>query len=99
MCDEWCCIGTAALSPPLIVTSPETKGRRSRGGEKNPAARAVDASFYQHTHAHTQCLYASTYTAAPLYQCKHMTTDIKAHTHMHTRSHPDNLYLTAVCIC
>lgn len=30
MCDEWCCIGTAALSPPLIVTSPETKGRRSR---------------------------------------------------------------------
>lgn len=66
------------------------KGKEKQGGWKescSKSSRCFLLSTHTRTHAHTQCLYASTYTAAPLYQCKHMTTNIKAHTHTCTLAH------------
>lgn len=103
MCDEWCCTGTAGLSPPLIVTSLETKKRKKAvgGGGKHPAAQAaeaVDASFHHLTHKR-----AHTHADAPFSPHKSTGTNIKAHTHSNAHSlllsQPDNLYPTAVCIC
>jgi len=63
MCDEWCCIGFAALSPPLIVTSPKTKGRTSKKGKKI-LQHTINASFHQDTQEHTHHSHTHTDTVA-----------------------------------
>lgn len=84
MCDEWCCTGTAGLSPPLIVTSLETKKRKKAGGKKtscstsSTSSRCFLSSPHTQTRAHMQTLpFPHTNPLVPTSK----RTDIQMHTH------------------
>lgn len=94
MCDEWCWIGTAELSPPLIVTSPETKRKRNRRGrtggkkEKKKENQKNSGCFLslEHTHTHTQsfiCNYicSSSIPQAHTHNYRHQSSDTGARLH------------------
>lgn len=60
--------------------------------EKNPAVRAVDASFHQLSHTYT-CIHVQVHTQRLLSTSANTLRQTSEHTHICTHSHPDNLYL------